>query len=50
MIDGKSDVRYDTVEMMEIMYKDGFIDYRCLPDDPKGGHSPYPKIPTKSWI
>jgi hypothetical protein len=29
---------------------DGFVDYRSLPDNPKGGHSPYPKIPGKYII
>jgi len=49
--DGSGKVSYDTVEMIELIYGEkGFVDYRCLPDSPKGGHSPYPKIPTKMWI
>ena len=36
---------------INMLYGDsGFVDYKCLPDSPKGGHSPYPKIPTKMWI
>ena len=48
VIDGKTEVCYDTVAWIEEMYaEEGFVDYRCLPDNPKGGHSPYPKIPAK---
>lgn len=45
------DVSYSEVSMIELLYGEkGLVYYRSLPDDPKGGHSPYPKIPTKFWI
>ena len=43
-------VCYDSSKHINMLYDggiDGFVDYRSLPDDPKGGHSPYPKVPTK---
>lgn len=46
-------VSYDQSEFINDLYDDGvtgFVDYRCLPDAPKGGHSPYPKIPRKFSI
>lgn len=37
-------VSYDKSSHINDLYGTyGFVDYRCLPDDPKGGHSPYPK-------
>ena len=45
-------VHYSTTEFINALYDTGtsFVDYRRLPENPKGGHSPYPKIPTKQWI
>jgi len=42
-----------TSESLNFLYGEGwgaFFDIRRLPDNPKGGHSPYPKVPTKSII
>lgn len=37
-------VSYDKSSSINDVYGTyGFVDYRCLPDSPKGGHSPYPK-------
>ena len=45
-------VHYGSSEFINSLYDtvDGFVDYRALPDSPKGGHSPYPKVPTKHII
>ena len=39
-------VHYSTTEFINALHGiTGFVDYRRLPDNPKGGHSPYPKKP-----
>ena len=48
-------VSYSSTEWINEVYAfdliaPAFVDYRRLPDNPKGGHSPYPKIPTKFEI
>ena len=44
-------VHYGSSEFINALYGSfGFVDYKRLPDNPKGGHSPYPKIPNKFEI
>jgi hypothetical protein len=50
-------VHYESSEYIHALYGvdtgttiDSFMDCRRLPDHPKGGHSPYPKIPSKFLI
>lgn len=41
-------VHYDSTKSINDLYgTDGFVDYRCLPDEPRIGKSPYPRIPGK---
>jgi hypothetical protein len=43
-------VSYDQSALINAVYSDGVagtVEYQHLPDAPKGGHSPYPKIPGK---
>ena len=39
-------VQYSSTEHVNLLYDTdiSFVDYRSLKDDPKGGHSPYPKV------
>gem|GEM_PF-3757268 len=49
-------VHYGSSEFIHALYGDdgtmidSFMDCRRLPDHPKGGHSPYPKVPSKFII
>ena len=45
-------VHYSSTNYINSLYDTtyGFVDYRSLPDNPKGGHTPYPKIPSKFFI
>jgi hypothetical protein len=47
-------VHYESSEYIHALYGgttiDSFMDCMRLPDHPKGGHSPYPKIPSKFFI
>ena len=50
-------VHYGSSEFIHALYGMGvgipitsFMDCKRLPDHPKGGHSPYPKIPSKFYI
>ena len=40
-------VQYSSTELVNIMGKNGFVDYKSLPDEPRIGKSPYPMIPGK---
>lgn len=41
-------VHYGSTEFINTLYgTEGFVDYRSLPDEPRIGKSPYPKIPGK---
>lgn len=44
-------VYYSTTDLINAQFgNSGFVDYRSLPANPKGGHSPYKKIPAGKLI